>query len=512
MRVDITSQSTSTFANLFTNVLTMAVNFAVNFFLSPFIVRSMGEAANGFTQLAANFVTYASLVSAAFNSMAKRHISVCYHGGDHGKMNTYYSSVVACNIVIAAFFIPVFTYVILRLDSLISIGDSEPSDVRVLFSCVFFSYILELFLSAYSSFLFVLNKIYIQNTINMARAVLNAMLLLCLFSVLPPKMYYISLCSVCLTVAGIPIYRRLKKKLLPELRFLRRLVKWKAVLELLRSGIWNTVNQGGEMLMTGLDLLLTNLFIDAKTMGLLAIAKMAPTAIISLGTAVNTSFAPALTMDWAREDSRTIMAQLRRSMKISSIMLSVPGAVFCGFSVAFYTLWQPTLDSQKLAVLSILSFLAYIPCSGTQALYNVFTAANRLKWNSVTFLITGCLNVVIVYLLLRFTAVGVYAVAGVGPILLVIRELTLTFPYITRLLGQKWNVFYKDAAYSLLCFGVNFCVARLVGHLFDEGVWVSLIFAIALSCVISLLLDMFLLLTKEERSALVNKLLTTVNR
>jgi hypothetical protein len=41
------------------------------------------------------------------------------------------------------------------------------------------------------------------------------------------------------------------------------------VYELISSGIWNTINQCGNILMTGLDLLIANIFIDPVQMGLL---------------------------------------------------------------------------------------------------------------------------------------------------------------------------------------------------------------------------------------------------
>ena len=83
--------------NLTTGIFTMLVSLVINFFLSSYIVAELGEEANGFTQLANNFVTYASLLTLAFNSMAARFISVSYHEKELDKMKEYYSSVIVCN-------------------------------------------------------------------------------------------------------------------------------------------------------------------------------------------------------------------------------------------------------------------------------------------------------------------------------------------------------------------------------------------------------------------------------
>lgn len=74
-----------TLFNLVTGIVNVLLTFSVGFFLSPFIVSKLGAEANGFTQLASNFVVYATLITTAFNSMAGRFVSVCFHRGEIDK-------------------------------------------------------------------------------------------------------------------------------------------------------------------------------------------------------------------------------------------------------------------------------------------------------------------------------------------------------------------------------------------------------------------------------------------
>ena len=78
--------------NIITGIATMIIQLMVSFFLSPFIVENIGEAANGFTQLANNIVSYATLISLAFNSMASRFISVNFHKGNNEKVKRYFTA------------------------------------------------------------------------------------------------------------------------------------------------------------------------------------------------------------------------------------------------------------------------------------------------------------------------------------------------------------------------------------------------------------------------------------
>ena len=73
------SEKKKTMISLLTAMLSLAVSVLVSFFLSRFVVREMGEEANGFAQLANNFVNYATVITISLNSMAGRFISNSNH-------------------------------------------------------------------------------------------------------------------------------------------------------------------------------------------------------------------------------------------------------------------------------------------------------------------------------------------------------------------------------------------------------------------------------------------------
>lgn len=502
MKLQHNSQKAQTMLNIISGILTMTVQLAVNFFLSPYIVKTLGEEANGFIQLANNFVTYASLLTIAFNSMEGRFISVSYHRNEDANVKKYYSTTYICNILISIALLVVSVFIVINLDRIIKIEITPVSEVKLLFCFVFLNFIANLFLSIYGIALFVQNRIYIQNIINLLRAVLNAILLLGVFSVLPARIFYVSFISLILTTMSIPILRFFQHKYMPRLKIDTHFFSWSALFEMVKSGIWNTVNQCGNMLMTGFDLLLANWFINPIQMGILSVAKIIPNAISQLAGMLNTSFAPSITMEWAKGDKDVTIKRLRSSMKISSVMVSIPIITFSFYSKWFYHLWMPTLDSSLLSALSFLSCMAFIPWAGPQALYNVYTAANKLKINSITFVISGCMNVLIVYCLLLNTNMGIYAIAGVSSIISIIRNLVVTAPYTAKILGLKWHVFYKDALISIICCSINFLVAALVSRFIYGGGWVMLVIAVLITCFLTFVLDMIFILNKRERVSL----------
>ncbi len=500
------SNRTQTAINLATGIFTMLVSLGINFFLSSYIVSELGEEANGFSQLANNFVTYASLLTLAFNSMAGRFISVSYHENDFKRMKSYFSSVIICNMVVIFILLPISVMTIQNLERLIVIENADIQHVKYLFSCVFINFFANIVISIYSISTFVLNKIYIHNLLKAFQTALNGILLLVFFSVLQPKIYYVSLCAMLMTLIVMPLYVVIQKKLMPQLHFSFHDFRIDAVKQMLKSGIWNTVNQGGNLLMTGLDLLLANLFVSPAMMGLLSVAKVVPNAIINLATTLNTNFAPEIVMQFAKHDRDAMLHTLRSNMKISSVLISIPIVIFCSFGVAFFSLWVPSLDPKALTILSLLTCLALIPTAGTQTLYNVFTATNKLKVNSLAFVGTGLLNIGIVYHLLRHTALGIYAIAGVSSILTIFRSVIITLPYTAKLMNLPWYEFYKDMGLSMICAGINYCISIIVQMLFSTTNWIMLLVAIIITCILTLIADSFVILNHEDRDHLIGRM------
>lgn len=505
--IDWNNKRLQTYTNLVSSLVTMTIGLGVNFFLSPYIVKHLGVEANGFASLANNFIMYATLITITLNSMAGRFIALAYHQNNLERANKYYTSTIVGNIVIVACLILPAIYLTLNLENIISI-EKDVTDVKIVFVLSFLNFFIGQLFSVFGVATFITNKLYIGNIITVFRTIINASLLVLTFSLFAPKIYFISAIAFCLSIINIVIIFKIKLKLTKDLQFHYKNFRWVYIKNLLGSGIWNTVNQAGNILMTGLDLLLANLFINPVQMGILAIAKAAPTHIIGLGHTVNNNFVPSLLELHAKGDSAGLLRELRSAMKISSVLMSIPIMTFCVFGQCFYQLWMPAVDSQQLIILSMLTCLAFIPAAGTQVLYNVFTITNKLRFNSIAFLINGVLNVLIVYLLLNYTQLGIYAVAGVSSITSIIRNLLLILPYTASLLKMKWYVFYADVCLSLICASVCGGIAALMLWCINPSNWGTLIIAVALTCILSFLAQIFILLNKTDR----NKILRKINK
>ena len=489
----------ATVFNVASAIVTLVVQMGISFVLSSYLVATVGETATGFSQLANNFVSYATLITLAFNSMGARFIASSYHRGNVSEADSYYSTLVICNAALCLLFLPAAVAVVSNIQDIVDLGNADLHDVQLLFAFVFINFAVNLFVSLFCSAMFVTNKLYIQNFINLCRNVLNALFLIFAYSIFESQIHYVSLIALLLSLISIPVCYYYKRKLAPELTFTPVRYSFSYVKRLTSSGIWNTVNQAGNVLTTGLDLLFANWFVGAAPMGTLSIAKTVPNALITLASTLNGNLEPELVIAYAQEGDSGLLRRLWTDIKLSNLVLSVPIAVFCCLAPAFYCLWMPSLDASQLSALSFLSLLAYIPWAGLQTLYNVFTATNRLKVNSVAFAVGSIINIISVLLFLEFTNLGLYAIAGTSSLISIIRNGIITIPYVSTILATPKRHFYKELLKSTLCCGISWLITAGVARLLVPDNWLVLLLSAFMSCAIGWALVALLTFSKDER-------------
>ena len=108
--------------NLIANLISFSIQMAVSFVLSPYLVTKLGNEAYGFIGLANNFVSYATILTVALNSMAGRFISVAINKKDYQKANEYYVSTFLANVAMSIIIAILSMIMIFNLNHIINIS------------------------------------------------------------------------------------------------------------------------------------------------------------------------------------------------------------------------------------------------------------------------------------------------------------------------------------------------------------------------------------------------------
>lgn len=497
----VRSNSFNTSVNIITSVAVMVVNLCISFFLSPYIIRTIGVEANGFVTLANDFVTYANLIVTALNAMAARFITIAYVQKDYKKANMYYNSVFWGNLIIVGALLLPATFFIVRLEKFVDVPASILFDVKILFAIVFLSFFIRTGAPNWDCGTYVTNRLDLSYIPTMMTALLRCILLFCMFSILTPRIWYVGLTSAIIGIITLAVAGYYTYKLTPELKihFKKPICSKAAIKELVGSGIWNSISSGGYMLLNGLDLLVCNVCLGATQMGILSLSKTLPNILIQLSDSIRNAFGPELTISFAQGDKENILHCLRRAMKITSVVVTIPAAGIVVMSDAFYSLWVPSQDAKVLQILASLAVLSYLVNSGVVILFNVFSTVNKVRYNSIAMIVSGVGSIVVTLILIYFTEWDLYAVAGVSSVATICKNLFFTIPVASKLLGYKWYQFYPQVGNSILCSGLIIIVGIVVRTFVPVNSWMMFFATSGLIGIIGLGVNVMIILNKEER-------------
>lgn len=484
----------------------MAVNLSISFWLSPYIIRTIGVEANGFVALAGSFVSYANLIVTALNAMAARFITIACVRGDTEKANLYYNSVFWGNLIIVAALLLPAAALVGNLEKVIAVPGELLGDVKLLFSLVFCLFFVRTGFPNWDCGTAVTNRMDLVHIPNMAASVMRCVLLVGLFTLWTPRVWYVGLASALTGILTLGIAGYNARKLTPQLRIRLKkpLMAWSAIRQLLGSGIWSAAASGGNMLLTGLDLLVCNLCMGPESMGVLSLSRTLPGILTQLSESIRGAFGPELVLHYAQGDRKGLRACLIRAMKLASAVVTIPAAGLVVMSDAFYALWVPSQDPKLLQLLTTLAVMHYLVNSGTAVLLNVFPTVNRVKCSCVAMILSGACSMAVTLLMIRFTDLDLYAVAGISSLVTIGRNLIFTVPAAARLLGYPWHTFYPQVGNTLLCACAVTGIGLMVRTVLPTDTWAGFFLACGVIGFLSIWANCLIVLSAEERRQLLD--------
>ena len=495
--------------NLFASLVSFGVSMGISFFLTPYLTEVLGTEAYGYIGLANNFVSYASIVTVALNSMAGRFITIEIHRGNQQKADEYFNSILLSNVFLSIVISFVSLIMILNIQSLLNISDALVVDVQITFAIVFLNFVFTMVTAVFTVAPFARNRLDVQAVRTILGNIIKLIVTLALIMYMPPRIFYISIgvlvCSV--SMAGADIF--LTKKMLPETKVNLRHFSFQAVKEVLSAGIWNSLSSLSNVLLKGLDLLLANIFISEMAMGMLSVAKTMPTAIQTLIATVASIFTQQFTILYAKGKHKELVGNVKYSIKVLSFLLTVPIAGFIVFGMDFYRLWLPGRTTEEILMIQILSVLTLLPnlfSAYIYSLYSINTVTNRLKIPVIVNMGFGVVSILLVLILLQTTNLWIYVVVGVSGVMLILRVLFFVPVYAAHNLKEKLTVFYPPLLRAILGCGVIvilFYTAR--NFLFQISSWGSLIIAACCCGAAGYALNFFLLLGRADRKRIYRK-------
>ena len=462
--------------NMFWSLLSLCINYLMNFLITPYVTNNIGVEAYGFVALANTFISYVDILAVGLNAFAGRFIAMAYYQKKLEKANRYFSSTILADLILACVLLAGGTVAIVRLDRMLQIPQERTADVKLLFFIVLMRYLLTLLRTAFDAAAFISERIDLAEKLQSAAYLLQAGLLLALCLLLQPHVWYVGLAAAVGALLLLAGNLRLCHKLTPELQFHVKDFSPHAVWEVLSTGSWTALNNLGNLLNSGLDLLITNLMLNATVMGQISVAKSLETIVSGMIMKISTVFRPRCLRLYAEGKMEELTGLLKISMRCTGgfCNLVVMGFFVCGHD--FMALWLPGQNTDFLFRAGLIVLLSDIATGAVQPLYYVYTLTQKLRLPCCVTILMGTANVLSMYILLRYTSVGAYAVLLTTLVISVVHFVDAPL-YAAHCLHLPLHTFYPTLVCNGASLAAGFAAAEMLRRILPAaGSWGTLMF------------------------------------
>ncbi len=490
--------------NILWSTINVGISSVITIFLLPYISNTIGIEAYGYVSLSSNIIQYIDLIASTINVYAVRYISIEYHRGNKADAEKYYSSVAIFDMVFVIVSVPVLCSFLRNLDNILNVNGKLLSDVRLLFLFAFISYSITIIGTVFSSAAFVKDILYKESANKAIGNILKITVLLLLFYVFRPHVWYVPtadcICTLFILLGNLII----TKNYLNDIKIRPMMASVKLIAEIASKGIWNTISHMGSILNSGLDLIVTNIFLGETEMGLLSIPKTISVFVSKIQSAVGVSFRPQLLKYYSKNQVKELENGLYISMKCCGAVPCVVLSVFFTFGLSFLEMWIPKQNNILIYELTLLTFMSDTVTGLTGPLSYGTVLTGKLKVTSISILISGVFNVALMYVLLSVTQWGLFAVAFTT----IIGNFFVQFLVIPLYVGKILNISIKLLYLQIIRFFISILINVIMIYLlfgrFYINEWMDMILLMGISSVISFVIYIGTMLNKKEKMILVS--------
>ena len=497
--------------NMVSNIVSYSSTLIVSFVLTPYLINTLGKEAYSFYPLANNFISYMSILTNALNSMSSRFITRALNKKEYDKANKYFSSILFSNIIMAGILIIPMMLIIIFVDQILEIPVNLLSAVRTLFCFSFSSMLVNIITAVFGVATFAKNRIDLRSLRELCVSIIRIVLFYILFTCFSPTIVYVGVVAFIIALINFGFQRIYTQILLPEIKISIRNYNIKYIKEVLASGIWNSINSLGNMLLANSSLIMANMFYGAIAAGEYSIVQTVPNFINGVISMLTGVFFPLITIAFAQGNKNKLISEVHKSQVMVGYFSTSVIGVFIGLSYQFFTLWTPGENYSQLVFLSTLTILPHCIIGCIWSLSNLNIAMNKIKIPALYVLGSGLINIITCYLVYRIFNPGVASIPLISSVIQII-WVGVFFPiYASKQMNISIATFYPPILRGICCTIIAVVLSKMISNIIVINSWVKLFGCGILVGAIVLLINLFVMFDKNNRKFVIEFLKSKID-
>ena len=261
------------------------------------------------------------------------------------------------------------------------------------------------------------------------------------------------------------------------------------------------------ILLRGLDLTIANIMIGDYEMGLLSIARTMPNNVTSIIATIAPIFTPVMISYYVKGNMDELKNHVKKSINVMSMLLYVPITGFIVFSYDFYALWQKSLNSNELMIVTVISIITVLQAyfnSTTSIMAQLSVVSNKLKMPVLVSFGCGVLSVISELLLIKFTGLGLYAIVLPTSAVMIVRYVLFNSMYGAYCIKQPKWIFLPGVIKVWISIPILLAIMILVRHILPVYSWIGFCRDVMI-CSIAGYGVMIVIYGREELKTILNK-------
>lgn len=468
----------------------MGIYYIISLVLTPFITENVGVEAYGFVTLSKNFATYAGMFTIALNSYAVRYIAISYHRGNIKKSNVYFNSVFWADVLLGIVFLIVFFVFSLKPEYILNVPSSLITSVKILLALTGVNFCITTISTVLGSAAYIKNRLDLSGIFKGISYVVEALILIVLFYQFKAEIWYVAIGSIGSTIVILLSNIFLHKKYVSDLKVRKGDVAASAIRELVINGVWNSINSLGNILNSGLDIVVSNLILNPLAMGQVAVVKTISGIFYALIQTVSQPFQPIFLKYYSNKDKNELIHEFKFSATICGLFSNLAFAGFFSLGKTFYDMWIPNQNTQLIWELTVITLLGCVVEGAIFPLYYVYTLTVKNKIPCMITVIGGVINVISKFFLIRFTPLGIYAIVLTTTVIMTLINFVFNPLYMCHCLSIRKGTFYPVILkHCFSCFVMS-VVFFVIGKIIKPDNWLSLIISVFVDVIIGVFIHM----------------------
>ncbi len=473
----------------------------VNIFLTPFLVKSLGDSEYGIYQMMASFAGYLVLVNFGTGTVMTRYVSIALEKKDKKSEKNYIATCLVITLALGAVVLLAAVVLFVFLESIYSASmtQSQIEKAKVLYLFIAGNVLVSLFIHTFQGIINAYEKFALNNLWQILRTFLKVLLIVVLFSVKADSVIIVAvdlLLSVALLVFDI-FYLLLRLKVRWKLYFFDKEMFTSSAVFALAIFLQSIVNQAN----TKVDITVLGIMIGPESTTRYSVAMHVFSVFSAISTTAVAVYLPKFSRMFA--DKKVSGEEVTKAMIAPSrVQTLMSGAILCGFLICgkdFINVWMGEEYSFSwwiAVIIMVPSFLVYF----NGVIVSVLDAMGKRLVRSVVLAGIALCNIALTVVLVYFFG-EIGAPIGTAVAILTGSVIVMNIYYV-KVLGIKFKFLCAQVFKGIL---PSLIIALLVSlpfvFVFDKNFWGLIIKAgvFVVSLGVCLLLFGF---NKEEKALL----------